>query len=256
MLTFARRMVVPSILIVLAARAAGASLGDEGYSVPILNGYSVVRPTNDAPIDYQNPWLISSAGVSLVTHVQQIATSGSAIVGKAEDGYFIVDTSQPDGALKLYPDANTWCSALRASGVPAGTRLETLEALASRLPDQAVHPDSYRVMHAFLFLTDDAWSNLVLSICVIAMVLFGLYSRSLYVYLAAITLGIAVDFFAEVMVAGGGPGAIGGLITLPLFLCLVGAFGRWLRRKIPARARLGVGRPPGILDYSADGKRG
>ncbi len=114
------------------------------------------------------------------------------------------------------------------------------DALAVGVSEQVLRPWKYRVGGGRFGISDDVLSLVVQLLgFALAFVLGLMWPRGKSPMAAAVVLGLIVNVVAQILIAGGGPGAFVGFFVLPLLCMLAAALGKWLR------ALTSSGRPAG-----------
>lgn len=231
--------------------AMAANLGTDAYRLPLVDPYAIYRSDEAIGVSAEcgSHQLVevmsSSPGVglstqTLVTKVELVAVQDRVIFGKSADGFFLFDTRQPHQQPQVVSTRGEWETALRGLGI---TDLEVVKApdtLAVEVPEQVLRPWKYRVTGSQLGVSDDVLSLVVQLLGFALAFAVGLVSpRGKSPMAAAVVLGLIANVVAQILIAGGGPGAFVGFITLPLLCMLAAALGKGLR------ALTSRGRPSG-----------
>ena len=237
--------------LIVPATAVAGDLGTDAYRLPLVNPFAIYR-SDKAPgvsVDHGLYQLVkvmpSSPGVGLSTQtlvpkVESVAVQDRVIFGKATDGFFVLDTRQPNPQPHVVKTRGEWEAALRKSGVSKPDVVKAPDELAVGVSDQVLRPWKYRVAGAPFGIPDDVLSLIVQLIgFAFAFVLGLMWPRAKSPMAAAIVLGLIVNVVAQVLMAGGGPGAFVGFLVLPLFCMLAAALGKGVRALAPR------GRPAG-----------
>jgi hypothetical protein len=230
----AGRAVVLLIALLTGARQLEAS---DAYVVPLAGDIAVRRDDaghlrSDRGVCTVVRVLGPTSWGDIIPDVKQVGVVKGLIVGESKKGFFLFDpTIEPDD-VQFFPTVASWSSALGARGVSPAPVLSTPDVLASKLPDQTTRPWNYRVMRNALRLSDDAWAAMVQLLGLLVALIMGYRSRKSSLVAIGIAIGLPVDFIAQMVIAGGGPGAFAGLLALPLMYGLTAGVGRLLDRFI------------------------
>lgn len=231
-------LIVVLLTLTAAADVAGASLGSEAYRLPLVDPYAIYREASDANSNKGMCRLVevhsSSRGVGLsfseiVTNVEQVGLEAKVIAGKADKGYFVLDTRQPNPQPQVYASFEEWKSALAAAGIITPIPLAQPDAMTAGQPEGILRPWKYRMMGGRLGYSDDAWSLIVQLAGLGVAFVVGLASLRRSPVLAAVVLGLIVNVVAQIVIAGGGPGAFVGFFILPLACCVAASLGKGIR---------------------------
>jgi hypothetical protein len=221
---------------------ANPATDDDAYRLPLVGPYAIYRPMasltpraetrpseliqSSAP-DGPNGW----SSTKLLGDVKQVAVERNIVFGKAKDGYFVLDGNAADAKPATYESPEAWQAALDAAGVSnAASSLKTPDALAVGLPLQSLRPWNYRVMRNRLGFSDDEWSAVLQALGALLAFLIGLaWTGRRRPIPEAVGLGVVVNVVAQIVIAGGGPGAFVGLVVLPLIYIIAAAIGMGVR---------------------------
>lgn len=231
------------LVLLLAGLAFGqettpADLAIDGYRLPLVGHYAILREAESFVRTYSRHRyeLVESTGESsssgILPGIQEVAVAGTFIIGKTDKAYFLLNAQVPYSKPQIFSSPEEWQAALAAVGIPADIQLRNPDTMAARLPDRILRPWKYRMMKGLLGYPDDIWSFIVQLVGFAIAFLVGLLRRSLRSpFRAAIVLGILVNILAQILIAGGGPGAFVGFFLFPV-LCylaiLIGKMVRWL----------------------------
>ena len=230
--------IAPLIGFVLACgQCAAADLGSDEYLLPLFGNYAIRRadlnlPSQDAGVHQlvEVDRHLTSEMIQ-VTNLKQFAVSGRIILGTTQKGFFIFDTSAPNVEAKEFANADDWHAALQSAGVPTNIQLQDPDAVAATMSDQQIHPLDYRVMKGRLGLSDDEWSATIQLLGLVLIFLRGiLVSSRSSPLLMSVLLAVVVNFVAQILIVGGGPGAFAGFFILPVLYWIVCEGGRLLRK--------------------------
>jgi hypothetical protein len=170
-----------------------------------------------------------------VDDIGEVAVLNSAIVGTADGGkrFFIFDTNSvtdesPQPIAQVFSDRQAWANALKSAGITEIPKLNKPSELARGVPDRILHPQDYRIMGGLFRWPDYTWADNIGSLLILSMFLLCLLSESPHLAIFAIVLGIATDFFCQ-MLFGDGPGFLPGVVAYPLMFTIIGLFARLLR---------------------------
>jgi hypothetical protein len=236
-----RRILLLVLVVVLPTTAIAADLSTGAYRLPLVEPYAIYRPdeTLGASEDRGTYQLVryeprtQGGGYSLSTlvrRVELVAVHERVMFGKSKDGFFILDAREPDPEPTTFSAREPWQVALRERGVADPDVLKTPDALASGLPDEVLRPWDYRVMGGRFGISDDVWSLIVQLLgFVIAFVVGLACAPRKSPMVAAVVLGLIVNVVAQILIAGGGPGAFVGFVALPLICMLAAALGKGIR---------------------------
>jgi hypothetical protein len=248
------RLLTPAFLFVVAVAVTGASAAasagtdDDAYRLPLVGPYAIYRPIapltpregtrpsqlikSSAP-DGPNGWSMTT----LLGDVENVAVERNLIFGRSKDGFFVLDGGVAEGKPTMFDSPEAWRATLAGAGIsdPASL-LRTPDALAASVPVQALRPWNYRAMRNRLGLSDDAWSLLVQGLGALLALLLGLFwtTERRRPIGEAVVLGLVVNVVAQIVIAGGGPGAFVGFVGLPLMYMLATALGTGLRGVVRA----------------------
>jgi hypothetical protein len=237
--------------LIVATTAMAGDLGTDAYRLPLVDPFAIYRSDKALGVSaerglYQLVEVMpSSPGVGLSTHqivpkVESVAVQDRVIFGKTADGFFIFDSRQSDAQPQVLKRRGEWEAALSKLGVTNPDVLKAPDDLAAAVSDQVLRPWKYRVAGARLGISDGVLSLVVqLMGFAIAFVVGLVWPREKSPMPAAIVLGLSVNGVAQILIAGGGPGAFVGFVALPLLCMLAAAVGKGLR------ALTSSGRPAG-----------
>jgi hypothetical protein len=181
----------------------------------------------------------SGGGLSttlVVPAVEEVAVVGRVISGRAKGGYFVLEADRAGAKPELLGTREAWERALGGGGVSGAVRLEPPDALAGRVPGRVLRPWRYRVMGGKLGLPDDTWSLAVQVAGLVTAFFMGLVGgRRRWSVSAAVVLGLGVNVVAQIIIAGGGPGAFVGFVFLPVLFVVAARLGRGVRWVVARR---------------------
>lgn len=205
----------------------------ERYVLPLVPPYAIrfepLSRHHQSPFQLVEQTSISGS-LTIEEDVDRVAVKDKWIFGKSAGGYFAFDAAI-GGDVRRYLTVEEWEAGLRRAGVDVQLGdLADPHTLAAAVPDVRLRPWRYRAMGATLGLTDDMWSLVGQVIGCIVAFLFGVLcdpNRSLG--LMAVIIGWVTNVVAQVLIAGGGPGAFAGFFILPLFCWFAASLGRLLR---------------------------
>jgi hypothetical protein len=236
------RILLLLVLIVVPSSAAvAADLGTDAYRLPLVEPYAIYRSDTEMGVSqdrglYQLVEVLRSSpdvGLStqmLVPRVELIAAHDRVIFGKSADGFFILDARQTDQQPQTFRTRGEWQARLRDLGVENSDAVKVPDALAAGVPAQVLRPWNYRVMGNRFGILDDVWSLIVQLLgFLVAFVLGVVWRPGKSPMLAAAALGLMVNIVAQILIAGGGPGAFVGFVAFPLLCMLAAAIGKGLR---------------------------
>jgi hypothetical protein len=171
------------------------------------------------------------SSTTLLGDVEQVAVERNIVFGKAKDGYFVLDGNAADAKPATYESSEAWQSALVAAGISnAASSLKTPDALAANVPAQSLRPWNYRVMRNRLGFSDDEWSAIVQAMGALLAFLIGLFWTGRRRPIPeAVVLGLVVNVVAQILIAGGGPGAFVGFFGLPVVYVVATVLGAGVR---------------------------
>ena len=220
-------LIIAAIVVCLHAPSARADAGDEGYLLPLLDRYSI-HHEHDGRLELVEERARSgfgSVGSGVVLEdVRQVAVRDRVVFGTTADGYFILDASNERPEPAVYDAREQWEAALSGLGLNA-EGLANPSALAAATPEQVLRPWKFRMMKGRLGLSDGNWSAVIQLAGLVIAFLMGFHRKREGAQIAAaVMLGLAVTVAAQVVIAGGGPGAFGGFIALPV-IYVVGTAG-------------------------------
>jgi hypothetical protein len=239
------------LALIVATTAMAGDLGTDAYRLPLVDPFAIYRSDKALGISadrglYQLVEVMpSSPGVGLSTHqivpkVESVSVQDRVIFGKAADGYFVLDTQPSDPQPQMLKTREEWEAALRKAGISDSNTVKAPDALAARVSDQVLRPWNYRVGGSRFGITDDVLSLVVQLLGFALAFVVGLACpRGKSPMAAAIVLGVVVNVGAQILIAGGGPGAFVGFVALPLLCMLAAALGKGLQ------ALTSSGRPAG-----------
>lgn len=227
-------------VVVLMFLCVGLRADEERYYLPLFDSFGIIKDDPNFVSEQEGRYRlvevtpITGAGFSssnLATKLKQYAIHGKVIVGTTEDGYFIMDLSQPEYAQpQAFKTIEGWQLALKQAGIPLDVSLLDPDSAATKLPDITLRPWKYRVMRGALGLTDDIWSFVVQIAGMVLCLLIGLLGPiELRLLSVAILIGLIINIVGQIVIAGGGPGAFVGFFALPLWCWLAAGIGRGIR---------------------------
>jgi hypothetical protein len=229
------------LTLMLPASARAAELGSEAYRLPLIEPYAIYRSDKNLGVSTKRgPYQLvevmpSGPGVGLSTRilvpkVKLVADRDGVIFGKAADGFFILDTHQSDPQPQVVSARGEWEAALRRLGISDPNVVEVPDEIAVGIPERVLRPWKYRALGGGLGISDDAFSLIVeLLGLVLAFILGVLWPRGKSPMAAAAVLGLVVNVVAQILIAGGGPGAFVGFVAVPLLCMLAAVLGKGLR---------------------------
>jgi hypothetical protein len=239
------RLLTPAVVFVVAVALAGAATraradSDDGsYQLPLVGRYAIFRPTTSLTPSAatRSSDLVrsfragGSGGMTLLDNVEQVAVERNLIFGKAKAAYFILDGTVTEAVPRTFDAPEAWQEALAGAGISnPGSLLKTPDALAPKVPAQMLRPWNYRMMHNRLGFSDNEWSAIVQGLGALLAFLIGLlWTGRRRAIPEAVVLGLVVNVVAQVVIAGGGPGAFVGFVGLPLVYLLAVALGAGVR---------------------------
>lgn len=227
--------------LVVPATTMAADLGAGAYRLPLVEPFAIYRSDKALRVSpdrglYQLVEVMpSSPGVGLSTRlmipkVESVAVQDRIIFGKAADGFFVVDTHQPDPQPQVLRSRDEWEAALSNVGVGDPNALKEPDALAAGVSDPVLRPWKYRIARARLGISDDTLSLMVQLLGFALAFVVGLVSPQGKSPMAvAVVLGLIINVVAQIFIAGGGPGAAVGFVAFPLYCILAAALGKGLR---------------------------
>jgi hypothetical protein len=222
-------------LTAFVASSFAATPGDEAYCLPLIGPYAIHHEdqreggsTELVEVPPPGPGLAFSWH-TILPDVKQVAVEGNIIVGRTSSQFFVFDTHRRVKP-ELLDSPEVWQSALARAGVPGGIRLSNPDALAAGVSERVLRPWNFRMMRGWLGYSDDQWSFIVQLAGLIVAVCIGFFGRpGRFPLVALVMLGIVIDFGAQFVILGGGPGACVGLVGYPIWACIGGLFGKGLR---------------------------
>ena len=237
---------IPAIVLLpllLPMRVDAAERDEEEYILPLVPPYAVIREhrmiaqSNGQGV-YRLVELPSSPGVQysftdVVAGVEKLAVVGKIITGKAKDGFFLIDAGHAKPLLAL--STERWKQALAEAGLTQSVQLASPDSMAVGQPESVLRPWKFRMMKGTLGMSDDLWSLVIQIVGVFFAFRVGLLGgRKRSPLVDAVLLGLAVNVVAQIVVAGGGPGAFAGFIVFPVLFVVVAYIGRMVGRLIPS----------------------
>jgi hypothetical protein len=241
------RPLVTFCTVALALGCIAADLGAEAYRLPLVEPYVVYRRETVAGsregrgvyelVQASARQGVGFSGSKVVPDLESVAVHDRVSFGKSKDGFFLLDARRPDAEAETFDQREPWRAALREVGVTDVDVLKTPDVLAASLPDAVLRPWKYRVMRNRFGMSDDRWSLVVQVLGFIAAFLLGLaWTPGRSPTLAAVALGVAVNVVAQIVIAGGGPGAFVGFVALPLFCVVAATVGKAVRAVVAPAA--------------------
>jgi hypothetical protein len=231
------------LTLVISFGARAGDLGAEAYCLPLVEPYGVYR--SDASLGaardgglYRLVEVMPSGrggGLStrtLVSKVETVAVRDRVIFGKSAEGFFILDAREAGPRPRVLSTRDAWEAALRGVGILDPNVVKVPDALAVGVPDRVLRPWKYRMGGRRFGISDDMLSLVVQVLGLMFAFVLGLTWRGKSLMAAAIALGVIVNVVAQMVIAGGGPGAFVGFVVLPVLCMLAAAFGRGVRARV------------------------
>jgi hypothetical protein len=234
-------------MLILPLTAVAGDLGTDAYRLPLIDPYAIYSTdkamgvSSDRDLYQLVEVMPSSPGVGLSTQtlvpkVESVAVHDLIIFGKASDGFYILDTGQSHPQPQLVSTREEWEAALRNFGISDPNVVKAPDALAVGVSEQVLRPWKYRVGGGRFGISDDTLSLIIQLLGFALAFVVGLASPGNKSPMAvAILLGLVVNVVAQIVIAGGGPGALVGFVALPLLCMLAAVLGKGLRSLTPSR---------------------
>ena len=224
-----------------ALPATTTDLGTGAYRLPLVEPYAIYRAHKLAGMSaerglYQLVEVLPSRPSSglatrlLVPKVRKVAVRGRVIFGTAADGFFVLDVRQSPPRLEILRTHDEWETMLLGLGVSDTTIVKAPDELAAGVPAQVLRPWAYESTNRLGVSTDVLSLAIQLSGIALSFMLGLARRRRRSPVGAAVAIGVIVNIVAQVLIAGGGPGAFVGFVFLPLACLLAAALGKGLRK--------------------------
>jgi hypothetical protein len=240
---------IASILLalLLPVAASAAELRTDAYRLPLVDPYAIYCSDRQLSVSADQGLyrlvevMPSRPGAGLSTHtlvpkVESVAVHDRIIFGKTTDGFFIFDARRSDPQPQVIPARPDWEIALRSLGISDPNVAKPPDELAAAVSEQILRPWKYQSLGRFGIADDVLSLATQLFGLALAFVLGLAWPRHKSTLPAALAFGLIVNVVAQILIAGGGPGACVGFVALPLLCMVAAALGKSLRARRPADA--------------------